>query len=765
MPEILAKSDPPHTLQAHIADGLRIAEDLKRAFPRAPEMAAMPNFWQWLEMAVVFHDLGKAHTEFQKLLHKDPRHDWRGQRHEVFSLPFIAALDAPEAEKLLLLRVVAGHHRTFRELSEHISDEYEVQEDFEAEFSKVDTTGALAILRSFGNFPLKNVSAFLPQKVVKPYVREQLDKVIQHRKTLLLLTGAFKHCDHLSSAFVEHVEVLERRHFYFLEKKRLDLQTKGSDFYQHQLDAAGTVGSVILTAPTGAGKTETALLWLQKQIETEEFGQGRVFYTLPFTASINAMFERLGKDETKGEGMGEASVGMLHGNLNAFLYEKFFAETGNPFALREKINTVTRTFRTLQTPVKVTTPFQLLKHLFTLSGFEKGIFEWTGGYFIFDEIHAYNPSVLAQIVALLRFSTREMGAKALIMTATLPGFLKKILHEATPFSEIKAASELYEQFKRHRIRVEIGQITAPENIIMISEKLAVGQKVLVVCNTVARAQEVFENLKADFSGGAILLHGGFNGEDRMARERQLQCEQPPLLVGTQAIEVSLDIDYDILFSEIAPLDALLQRFGRVNRKREKPPCDCVVFSERNDKDSFIYKIPEVLDNTLAALRDMESTNGGVVSEADLQEKIDFVYPDFTPVAREEFERTFQFLEEAIGEIVPMEQSEQREEEFYAQFDGMKVLPAVCRSEFCRRLDTYDFIGAELLKIGIRKCNFARWYKVGVLERDCHAFIHPNKPNAKPIVMNFFLLKLPYLQDLGLQKNADPISISFLEEQL
>jgi CRISPR-associated endonuclease/helicase Cas3 len=49
------------------------------------------------------------------------------------------------------------------------------------------------------------------------------------------------------------------------------------------------------------------------------------------------------------------------------------------------------------------------------------------------------------------------------------------------------------------------------------------------------------------------------------------------LIGTQAIEVSLDIDYDVIFSDPAPLDALIQRFGRVNRKRLKSPCPCLVF--------------------------------------------------------------------------------------------------------------------------------------------------------------------------------------------
>lgn len=759
MPDILAKSDPPYSLKAHIEDGLRIAEKLRIAFPKVVEIVNIDQFWYWLETSVVFHDLGKAHVEFQKMLRHAPSNDWRGQRHELFSLPFAAALNVEGVEKTMFLRVIAGHHRTFTRLLEHISSEYEDPEDFKSEFAKVDQSAVLSIAQSFGNFLLKPIIPIHPEKVIKPYIREQLDKAVDQRKTLLLLSGAFKHCDHLSSAFIEDIAVLKPDNFHFLQKKRIDLQNKGYDFYQHQLDAANILGSVILTAPTGSGKTETAILWLQNQIEST--GQGRVFYTLPFTASINAMFERLGVDEPTG--MGVQTVGMLHGNLNAFLYEKFFAEAGSPIEVKGKITEITKTFRSLQTPVKVTTPFQLLKHLFTLSGYEKGIFEWTGGYFIFDEIHAYNPSTLAQIVGLLRFVTQEMEAKALVMTATLPSFLKKILCDTVSFKEVKASLALYSQFRRHQIVVKPGQITDHKDFIV--EQLIAGKKVLVVCNTVTRAQEIFEILCERFTGSTILLHGGFNGEDRMAKERQLQKDQPSLLVGTQAIEVSLDIDYDVLFSELAPLDALLQRFGRVNRKREKLACPCFVFSERNPKDVFIYRIPEVLENTLIALTEIEKSNDGIVSEADLQEKIDFVYPDFTPKALEEFERTLNYLNESIELIYPMEQSEQKEDEFYEQFDGMKVLPAICRQEYCERLNRYDFIGAELLKVTIRKCNFARWRKADVLVRDKHAFAHLNPKKNKPIEVVFYLLKLPYFKDIGLQKNAAPISVSFLEEQL
>src|SRR5690606_26062044 len=106
-----------------------------------------------------------------------------------------------------------------------------------------------------------------------------------------------------------------------------------------------------------------------------QIGQGRVFYILPFTASINAMFERLSNEH---DGFGVDKVGMLHGKLNDYLYEYFDDYQYNIDAKKEEIKSLKEKFRTVFTPLKVVTPFQLLKHLFGLKGFEQGLFECAG---------------------------------------------------------------------------------------------------------------------------------------------------------------------------------------------------------------------------------------------------------------------------------------------------------------------------------------------------------------------------------------------------
>ncbi len=748
---VLAKStnednSRPLTLREHVDDLIDVCRHLKMAFPQAPDLALEPDFWDIMHTAIVFHDLGKAHSDFQKVLLKKANR-WQFQRHELFSLPFLQMLDVSGEKMDLIERVVAGHHWTFERLQKHCSEQYADEADYAAEFQKVNQIAIEQLLLEYG-FPAKVRNVKRPNSIFSTYLREKRDRCIPHVQRLLMLTGAFKHCDHLASAFVRQTDltVINAVHFAFLKKKV-------PAPYIHQVQAGNTSGHAILTAPTGTGKTETALFWLERQIE--ERGTGSIFYVLPFTASINAMWRRL-RDEQ--HGFGVQYVGMLHGNLDAILHQ-FFEENGDSEDISSKIREVKTQYQQHLMPLRVVTPFQLLKHIFGLKGFEKGLFEWTGGTFIFDEIHAYEPGTLAQILVLLQYAVRERGVRVFVMTATLPSFLKKMIAEILDNpTEMSASAELYANFRRHRVKIQEGQL--PEKLDRIKQALSekITQKeggkeierlkrVLVVCNTVQRAQQVFESLQSSVTN-SILLHSGFNGEDRAKKEAALKADDlPQLLVGTQAIEVSLDIDYDLIFTEIAPLDALLQRFGRVNRAGNKPPCDCFVFSERNEKDKFIYP-DDVCERTLVALRQIESEHDGVIDEAGLQEKIDTVYPCFSEKEQRQFEKVFDALIEGLPDLVPFWEDKKSEEDFYEQFDGIKVLPYELKNRYIERLRAFEFIKAEMLKVSIRKNEYARWRRDETVFSDKFIF---EKTDGKLKTIPFKVLKKPYDKLLGLRK--------------
>lgn len=750
--EVLAKSEPQISLKQHTDDGLWIRQQLQNAFPNLP-VENRPHFWDLLFLCVVFHDLGKSHVEFQKVL-RDLPNKWYLQRHELYSLPFVNALMINDEDKKLILQVVAGHHKSYNDLDEIIKHSYQQEKrnpfvfdlgedsllSFEKEFHNlVDTPYVVSLLKEY-DIDIATPNAELLRKIITEYITRYIDNPASIVKDgniwLLLLTGAFKQCDHLSSASISHINSLSEKDFSFLSEQQKQLQAKGFDFYQHQKEASKTLGNVILTAPTGSGKTETSILWLKKQFETS--GKGRVFYILPFTASINAMYERLSKDMQKG------SVGVLHGKLSSYLDDLVERENSNISKQQRDYLTkkLKEDFQTLVTPLKVVTPFQLLKHIFGLKGFEKGLFEWSGGYFIFDEIHAYNPNVFAQIIVLIEFAVKCLQVKVLVMTATLPRFLKTELEKAIgDYTEIRAQKELYKRFTRHKVLLKEGLLA--DNLKIIQNDLSEGKKVLVVCNTVEQSQIVFNNLESD---NKVLLHGSFNASDRNEKEKNLKSDNVKLLVGTQAIEVSLDIDYDIIYTEPAPIDALIQRFGRVNRKREKGISSCIVFKGRNDSDKYIYKDESVVERTIEAL----SKFSVQIDEEKLQEAIDYVYPDWSEKDKEDYELTHQLLRNYVKELVPFIHSNKSEEDFYKQFDGVKVLPSICEAEFKSMLDQFEFIRAEALKVQIRKSRFAGFMQSGDIEKKRYIFEASNK--EKLIETNYFVINRKYSKDLGLMIN-------------
>jgi CRISPR-associated endonuclease/helicase Cas3 len=722
---LLAKSKDNKTnsvaisLKEHIDDCLLIFDFVKKSFPKAAEVSGLGEaFWDMLRLSIIFHDLGKAHKEFQKLLNKKVN-NWNYQRHELFSIPFVDDLEKLNSElKHLLKLVVVGHHKDFETLQSRMSfyksdnsfgmlEVDDEQKTFQEAFNEnVDLVKIEALLKEF-EIQLKTIRPTSLEGLVRVYNKSPFNIDHSHYSSLMLLFGGLKWCDHLGSAKVTELKNIECVDFDFLEKKRLKLQQLGFGFYQHQLDCASVKGNLILTAPTGSGKTESAMIWLKTQME--QFGQGRAFYILPFTASINAMFERLGNE------LGNDNVGMLHGKLNDYLNNYFDDLQYDIQTKKESIEALKDKFASIVKPLKVVTPFQLLKHLFGLKGYEQGFLEMTGSYLIFDEIHAYNPETFAQIKVLLEFLTNRFQAKVMIMTATMPNFfLKELQHIVGRFESITADDSLYRQFKRHRIVLKEGLLS--NSLDEIKKQLLVGKKVLVVCNTVKSSQEVYKELKSVVnSNKAVLLHGSFSGADRSAKEKKLKGEDIQLLVGTQAIEVSLDIDYDMIYTEPAPIDALIQRFGRVNRKREKGICPCYVFILNNENDFYIYN-KSTIAKTIQVFQDNDNSDG-IVDESKLQTWIDMVYPDWEEEDKKKFDNQCLYLEDALKHLSPLLKNKNSEEDFYKQFDGIKILPQVNKMAHEVYLKEFDFINAESLKVQIRKGRFVQWISSKNLSKD------------------------------------------------
>lgn len=758
---ILAKSaqgnDEPVSLPQHIMDVLLVRQTLRLQFPKAVAVAGS-SFWDDLWWSLLLHDMGKVHREFQKLLADQPN-QWQRQRHELFSLPIVATL-APAESRQRILWAVAGHHKDFKRLRSFLDERYLTKDpllrkarqlafatDFQENIALADVRGVLGIW---------NVQVPKTPAAINPIDVVQLPEAGYYVAdpagcALTLLAGAFQHCDHLGSARVTKLLTLNQARF-----KAFDDKLKTWTLHQHQAEAARTSGNVLLTAPTGAGKTETALLWLKQQ--AKDLGATRLFYVLPNRASINAMHRRMEAN------FGKELPAVLHGKLSDFLYRTATNLEDSRAKRLHKMRDLREQFRTLARPLKTMTPFQAIKHLYGLRGFEKGWFEWVGSCFVFDEIHAYEPKVFAELILLIEVVTRQLGARVLVMTATLPDhFRAQLVSALGTHTAIAAAPALYPAFNRHRVQVLPGRLA--DNLPLIKQRLTTPKadgkpcRVLVVANTVAQAQDVFKELRVlvlDYAldkSAALLLHGRFNARDRSAKEQELEhAENIQLLVGTQAIEVSLDIDFDVIYSEPAPLDALIQRLGRVNRQRKKGLSDCFIFDEANPDDRFIYKDREVVKRTLEKLAEVEAA-GGILEERQLQQHLNFVYDGWQPKAQASYEQHLAHLRYNLAHILqPFSADPTREEEFYKKFDGVPVVPYELETEYQQYLEKFDFIEAESLTVSIRAGTFAGGKEEGWITRSFVAAFSSAKADEPDSLktLPYYVIHHPYSAELGLQ---------------
>jgi CRISPR-associated endonuclease/helicase Cas3 len=437
-----------------------------------------------------------------------------------------------------------------------------------------------------------------------------------------------------------------------------------------QREAGTKIGSAMLVAPTGAGKTEAALLWAL----ANRNGFERIFYVLPYQVSINAMASRIAEAFPDEEGHSEISrnnnVSVLHSNMDlAYLEDAQSEEVPHEQAVATALGR-SNAARKTYAPTKVTTVYQLLDIFFGRKFFEVGLLALTGSVVIFDEIHAYDGHTLGLIVVLLEY-LQKLSARIFIMTATLPEPLKVLLQGAagiTNRNEIRLdkndplLTEVRLNIKTDDRCIE----NATENV---RESVLAGRKTAVVCNTVAKAIKMFDAL-ADLQ--PLLVHSRFTLGRRAEREKKEYIEQWRLVIATQVIEVSLDVSFDSMFTELAPADSLLQRFGRVNRHARHldlgSPGTCYIACGKDAGSERVYGA-ELLSKTAAHI-----PNEPLDFETACR-WIEAVYPDgLTEKEAEQMKDAQQMFRGVVEQLKPMLDSTVTRSTEESLLDSVQVIP-------------------------------------------------------------------------------------------
>ncbi|MBT9165930.1 MAG: CRISPR-associated endonuclease/helicase Cas3 [Chloroflexi bacterium] len=612
--------DDGETLLEHTLNVIRVTQHVCAAlpFPRTERQYLIVL----LEQLAVFHDLGKCASGFQAALRR--KSSW-GHRHEILSTA-LATLFNPQLEPQALFAILT-HHRNlpaigneqekclpdnelpfeagpaWQEMLEELrQNEVALRALIEA---LVDSRGL--ILPSLALDQLDCLG--LPEAWLRRSYQPRMVDAVQRRRASLL-RGLLMTSDHMASAGKNIVPKVLRLADFRRKIEQYELGDKPIRPFQErcgQLD-----GDIILKAPTGSGKTFAAGLWaIHNQTEN-----GRLFYVLPHTASINAMSRTLQK------WFPPETVGILHHRNVAFLFEMI--EDDNPLERAKMARLRASLTREIYHPIRVCTPHQLLRVALRGRGWELGLAEFPNACFVFDEVHAYDPLLVGLTIATARWLKR-MGANFLFASATLPAFLEQLLIEAlgitsdhviTPNREKDGDRQICEKI-RHRVEVRSG--TLLESLPQIAHEISrSAESALIVCNHVATSQTVWRALREEYDLPAALLHARFNSRDRARIEGEITGREPPqVLVATQAVEVSLNLNYGKGYIEPAPADALGQRFGRINRQGALPPAPVVVF----EQPSAGHLYDEVLTQRTVELL----AHVGLLTEQTLTEVVNEIY--------------------------------------------------------------------------------------------------------------------------------------------
>ncbi|MGY6557701.1 MAG: CRISPR-associated helicase Cas3' [Nitritalea sp.] len=598
---LLAKSAPEYT---SLKDHLLHVSYAAKAFANFLQMDKLLAF-----SGAILHDIGKAHPEFQRRIRGNGRNS-KVFRHEISSLLFLSVF--PESAYSALLDMVIAHHKSAKNDAGDkglldLENGYEYI-DFHVGQWDQWSPQAFKLIEDIGIqcAPFSEKEARQNLSYAISYCKKQT-KIRGYAEWRGLLMGA----DHFASALINDTE----------EKLRKAFKTPNLSFYNrsHPLyplsykETTSPKKHTLVVASTGAGKTD----YLFKRTK------GRVFYTLPFQASINAMYKRVSKDLQLDNP--DLDIRALH---SASMVVR---QNG-----KEEESVLQPLFGSA---IKILTPHQLAAIAFGMKGYEAMLLDLKGCDFILDEIHTYTGVSQAIVLKLVQI-LKQLDCAIHIGTATMPTKLyQKIVEElGADVLEEKLSQEELDAFDRHTL-FKINSYE--ESLSKISQAIEENKKILVVFNRVARAQDAYAHLREIYPNTPILLlHSRFKRGDRNYKEKQLlgldddgnpneefnTSKEACIVISTQIVEVSLDISFDLMVTETAPIDALIQRFGRVNRIRTKEtigktkPIYLIAPSE-NKNDALPYDI-EVLRRSYEILEDRQ-----ILKERDLQSKIDYVFPE------------------------------------------------------------------------------------------------------------------------------------------
>ncbi|WP_027357653.1 CRISPR-associated helicase/endonuclease Cas3 [Desulfofundulus thermocisternus] len=527
--------------------------------------------------------------------------------------------------------------------------------------------------------------SFLPQKLIVRNIQDDRERIF--------ITGNLMRCDHFASLIeteepglspedIEHgiypsISELHRSLEEDFREKAAVRKEPEPSFWQRDFFASAPdlgEGSLVFIAPTGVGKTEFAYLW----------GAGRKnIYLLPMRAAVNAMWQRTRRAFGKAKEGFEGYVALLHGEAAMELWNA----SRDPNLEGENLTRSLALARHLAEPYIIATGDQIAPAVLKYPGYERLYAVLMDSCLVVDEVQAYDPKAAAIITRLLE-DIHNLKGRVLLMTATLPSFVQEEISQRlglpperiinflnTPYGKMLAGQVRHHlQFKVYTKKDKQdkpGYPDAEPYQNMIEEMVSLarnGKKVLAVFNTVKAAQKAYGLISNLLDGieespPLLLVHSRYTRTDRRKKEKDVEDYMPNgrapqwgkgcLVLATQIVEASLDIDADILYTELCPIDSLIQRLGRVWRRAARQPSGTVKPSYTNvyimtEVEELASGCGRVYDRHLVALTGyiLARYAAGNLELAETENVIENLLTEYTDTVNKDYSALYELLASA-----------------------------------------------------------------------------------------------------------------------
>lgn len=591
-----------YPLLPHLLDVASVARELLELVP-CP--VALPCSEEWVSALVGFHDLGKATPGFQaKLPGSTTAVAGAPDRHDASTVPLLCKqlvrLGLDQASAWLMANAVGAHHgHLVNPLDLQAAGRWRFTPDWLAAHDQLFT----AVINAMG-------AVEIPALPTDPARRSAFLQWLMGLTTVADWIGSSEAiCNDLrlpswsgeAISWVASSRDLARRELVSIGlagvglkqhasgAEALALALDGRSPRPLQLAVAEVIdqlgdepGLVVIEAPMGEGKTEAGFA----------LGRGRgIYLAMPTQATANALFGRVAQFIARAAA-GSAQLVLAHG-------------AGGPAPATARLREIG--LGTADSGVSAGWWFQGSKRAllcqYGIGTVDQGLigvlnarhqfvrmFGLSRRTVVFDELHAYDAytgGLIERLVAWLQ----QLGCRVVLMSATLPEARRDALLQAwagpdqappsadypritwaTPGS-IRAAA--FPASRRQQLRVEaINPDGVADEAVVMAQR---GARVLLVVNKVARAQLLFQQVNQKVP--ATLFHARFPMEQRLQIEQSVlyhfgpggTCLGGHVLVATQVAEQSLDIDMDVLLTDLAPVDLVLQRAGRIHRHSRTRP--------------------------------------------------------------------------------------------------------------------------------------------------------------------------------------------------